>query len=59
MYLFVEPVAPDHRGVGVPLDGVGPLAEVVNLFGRPRGLKHRNGNNLIETGRLTFFILLS
>lgn len=38
LYLFVKPVALDHWGIGVPLDGVGPFAKVVNFFGRPRGL---------------------
>lgn len=37
-YLFVEPVALDHRGIEVPLDGVGPLAKVVDFLGRPRRL---------------------
>lgn len=43
LYLFVKPVALDDRGIGVPLDGVGPFSKVVNFFGRPRGLlKHMN-----------------
>lgn len=40
-YLLVEPAALDHRGVEVPLDGVGPLAEVVDLLGGRAGRLRR------------------
>lgn len=32
-HLLVEPAALHHRGVEVPLDGVGPLAKVMDLLG--------------------------
>lgn len=32
-YLFIKPVSLDHRGIKVPLDGVGSLAEIVDFFG--------------------------
>lgn len=33
----MEPAALDHLGVEVPLDGVGPLAKVVDLLGGRAG----------------------
>lgn len=36
-HLLVEPAALNHWGIKIPLDGVGPLAKVVDLFGRRAG----------------------
>lgn len=36
-YLLVEPAALYHWGIEVPLDGVGPLAKVVDLLGGGAG----------------------
>lgn len=38
LYLLIKPAAFDHRGIRVPLDGVGPFAKVVDFFERPRQL---------------------
>lgn len=58
--LFVKPVAFDHRGVDVSLDGVGPLAKVVNFFGRPRGLLESkiNAEAFIKTKRQKLILFL-
>lgn len=51
-YLFVEPAALYHRSVKISLDGVGPLAKVVDLFGgragRLRGQRRERTNDSDE-----------
>lgn len=36
-YLLVEPAALYHRGIDIPLNGVGPLAKVMDLLGGRAG----------------------